>query len=235
MTSPTEQERTALEDLIVALAYAQSAQRIADALAAFPDVIEGAVKVLLEIGPVRSLLRLNPNTGSSAPVQAMHRQNLMRRAAYLVSAARRLTTAVRGRTLPEAISAEKRYLQAHLAAVSGRVRAATAVADTARHHEGVIGWWATLDSQTSPDCRKAHGRNFDPTRIPAIGYPGTVHPECRCKPGPPHASGLRVEDVRPDTAGSEAARGSRGAKQVIAASREPGGWTVSGILNGGIV
>lgn len=249
MTSPVEVERTNLANLTQALGYAQSAQAIAAALEAFPDVAEAAVKALLEIGPVRSLLRIHPKSGASAPLQAMHRQNLMRRASYLVSAARRLTTAVKGtrlnriERLKATVETEKRYLQAHLDAISNRVRAAEAVAQTARvqakrvekanETNGVpgrptsplLGWYAINDARTSAECRRAHGRNFDPARIPLIGYPGAVHPHCRCRPGPPHPSRLRVEDLETGLGGLVTGRAR--ARQEVAASR-PDGWTVSG-------
>lgn len=55
-----------------------------------------------------------------------------------------------------------------------------------------LGWYAVLDKKTSPECRAANGKNFDPLQPPAIGLPGTVHPRCRCVPGPPHPTNERV-------------------------------------------
>lgn len=218
MTAPAEAEQAALERLVSALAYAQSAQVVIAALEAFPDVSPLGVKLLLTIPQVRGLMRLNPEAGAHILVGRMHQHNLIRRAAYLATASRRLTSAAR--LGPEAqlraVTVERGYLQRHLAADAGRMIAARTVAATARQLEkrarrdpvgftwnGLLGWYAVMDERTSAECRKANGRNFDPTNIPPIGLPGTVHPHCRCKPGPPFpgsdggAKGYyRVEDIR---------------------------------------
>lgn len=55
-----------------------------------------------------------------------------------------------------------------------------------------LGWYTVLDKRTSPECRAADGKNFDPLQPPTIGLPGTVHPRCRCLPGPPHPTNQRV-------------------------------------------
>ena len=212
------QERAALERLVLAMQAAQPLSTVADALGAFGEVTADAIKLLLAIPEMGGLVRLRPPSGAHVAVQNQHRQNLMRRAAYLVSAARRLaavaasTRVGRSQRLRDAVKAEKRYLRAHLEATRLRVRAAERVAKAAKENppreftigepgapiNGLLGWYAVLDSRTSPECRKANGRNFDPRQIPRIGYPGTVHPACRCKPGPPHATDKRVERVRPD-------------------------------------
>lgn len=230
MTTPSEQEAQALDKLTTALIYAQSIGVVHDALAAFPDVVEGAVKALLEMPPIRGLITLNrEKSGPHAAEVAMRRQNLLRRAAYLVSAARRLTTAFRyDPNMARALEQERTYLAAHLEANTKRTLAAKQVAKLAQHRAyqgldwdretgGMLGWYATLDARTSLECRRANGRNFDPTRIPRIGFPGAVHPNCRCKAGPPHRSGDRVEDLPVPTAVE------------IAASRgDVGSWTISG-------
>lgn len=252
MTSPVEAERSRLSDLTQALAYAQSADAISEALEAFPDVAKAAIKALLEIGPVRSLLRMHPKTGASAPLQAMHRANLMHRAAYLVSAARRLSRPFRGPRLgmgdrlKATIETEKRYLAQHLDAVSNRVRAAEQVGQAmrvqskrvarinetngvpGRPSSSLLGWYAVMDERTSAECRRAHGRNFDPRQIPMIGFPGAVHPHCRCRPGPPHRTDARVEELPADI--TRAVTEAQQARQVVAASRviRGGEWVVSG-------
>lgn len=228
MTQPAEQEQQALDQLVTALTYAQSIQAIGAALEAFPDVLPAAVDVLLRMPPIRGLVTLNrEKSGPHVAEIAMRRQNLLRRAAYLVSAARRLTTAVKAHEIPAALRVERRYLAAHLDANANRTLAARAVAATAKvqgtrfsYPVGVIGWYATLDERTSPECRRANGRNFDPSRIPPIGFPGTVHPHCRCRPGPPHRNAERVEDLQPDEAPAPQAE--------IAASRAAGQWRISG-------
>lgn len=216
MTAPAQTEQQALERLISALAYATSAQVVAQALSAFPDVAAEGIKLLMTIPQVRGLMRLAPEGGAHAAVHAMYRQNLIRRAAYLAVAARRMSTAARlgPAERDRALDAERRYLTLHLAADAGRTIAAQRVAATARQvsraakrvsqpWSGLLGWYAVMDERTSAECRRANGRNFDPTKIPPIGLPGTVHPHCRCKPGPPFPSSdggsrgyYRVEDIK---------------------------------------
>lgn len=216
MTAPDDR----MQQLISALAYAQSAQVMMDALSAMPDVAAEGIKLLFTIPQVRALVRIHPQAGAHAVVQATYRLNLMRRAAYLTAAAHRMSTAAqRGPTdQARALVVERRYLQQHLAADAGRMASARVVAATARQlykraqrgeagftWNGLLGWYAVMDEQTSAECRKANGRNFDPTQIPPIGLPGTVHPHCRCRPGPPFPGSeggalgyYRVEDIRPE-------------------------------------
>lgn len=207
MTQPAAQEQQALAALIQTLAYAQGLDAVTEALGAAPGVSTAGVRLLLTIPQVRGLVRLNPEPGAHAAVHAMHRLNLMRRAAYLVQAARRLTRATRTDTADTAI--ERRWLQQHLRAMRRRVEAAQQVAaadrtqrrldrQEGRVNSGLLGWYAVLDDRTSSECRLANGRNFDSRRVPPIGFPGAVHPSCRCKPGPPHDTVARVEEVAPD-------------------------------------
>lgn len=206
LAQPAGQERAALQDLIVTLAYAQGIETAAEALLAFPGITRAGVGLLLEISQVRRLARLNPPPGAHAAVQAVNRQNLMRRAAYLVAAARRLSTAARADedTIGRALTVERRWLAQHLQATAQRATVAAGVASVARQQaraakqegstwNGLLGWYAVNDTKTSAECRAAHGRDFDPTHVPPIGFPGSVHGSCRCTPGPPFNSGRRVE------------------------------------------
>jgi hypothetical protein len=131
------------------------------------------------------------------------RQNAQRRAAYLSVAAERLTRAVMSESpleLARALNAERRFLDQHIEACQGRVEAAMQVEFALRTvGRGVmLGWKARMDDRTSAECRLANGRNFSAARIPPIGYPGTVHPHCRCRAVAPFATELRVEDIAPD-------------------------------------
>jgi hypothetical protein len=215
---PVEAERDAMDQLIQALAYAQSAKVVLDALTAFSDVAPEVARLLLTWSPLRRVLAVPQNASGPVSVQSMHRVNLMRRASYLVQAARRLTTGWRRSRKggdPDVLRAvwqrELRFLQQHLEAHIKRARAAREVARVTREAletevpvagdmlpRGLVGWKATIDDRTTPDCRRADGRNFDPTKVPAIGFPGTVHPHCRCKPVAPYRTDLRVEALRPD-------------------------------------
>jgi hypothetical protein len=123
------------------------------------------------------------------------RLNTMRRAQFLVAAARRTENDLRegvsqNRNLAQVISLamarEKRYYALHMQAAWNRASAAAKVDSTAGVYGLLLGWYSVLDSRTSRECRAAAGRNFWADRMPLIGYPGSVHPHCRCYPGRPH-------------------------------------------------
>jgi len=129
-----------------------------------------------------------------------------RRATYLINASRRLAPAVASGDVDRiyrAQATEARYLEAHLQAEDRRGAATLRVAETVapfgvdKNGELLLGWKATLDSKTSADCRWANGRNFNALQPPPIGYPGTVHLWCRCRPVPPYPTKRRVEHGTP--------------------------------------
>lgn len=119
------------------------------------------------------------------------RANLARRVAFFLNSAQRIQgDLARGRatgrplaqTISSAISGERRFFRQHVAASYGRTVAGARVDSAAQEYGGVLGWHAERDSHTSPECLAAHGKNFHADQIPLIGYPGTVHPACRCLP-----------------------------------------------------
>lgn len=120
------------------------------------------------------------------------------RAQYVLASAERLEVARKMGNLPQAKKAEQRYFNQHVEAVANRKASAAAV-DKARSRYGdELGWYAILDSRTSPECKEANGKNFSASRIPPIGYPGSVHPHCRCRPGRKHATSKTVYGIKPD-------------------------------------
>lgn len=121
------------------------------------------------------------------------------RAQYVLAASRRVQAAVAaGVPREEALAREQRYFQQHLDAVRNRRDAAAQVDKAAKRYGSNLGWYAVLDNRTSKECREAHGRNFDITRIPAIGYPGSVHPHCRCRAGKAFVTSKTVYSVKPE-------------------------------------
>jgi hypothetical protein len=122
------------------------------------------------------------------------------RAAFVLNAARRVTAAAvrpaegvsRAEALAGAVAAERRFFELHKAAAAKRQTAARAV-DFAAKRVGtptgdgrvLLGWSATLDGRTTVECRAADGTNFWADEPPVIGYPGTVHVHCRCRPVAP--------------------------------------------------
>jgi hypothetical protein len=134
-------------------------------------------------------------TGISGPAtERIWRLNLIRRAQYVVAAVLRLHREVDGAVsrgenpltaLLAGVERERRYYALHLLAGWNRMDAAARV-DTAVMQVGLLlGWNTVIDSHTSPECLAANGHNFRADHMPKIGYPGAVHPHCRCYAGPP--------------------------------------------------
>ena len=122
------------------------------------------------------------------------RTNLLRRAQFFLSACQRVQQAIvaaRSKNQPvmdavrAAITAEQRYMTAHLAASQQRVSASSAVDGMAATYGNLLGWNAVIDPRCTPECKAANHKNFYADRPPAIGYPGTTHPNCRCFPSKP--------------------------------------------------
>ena len=123
------------------------------------------------------------------------RLNRMRQAQFLVAATRRLTQDIktarsRGMSVTEALrdglARERRFYGQHMEAIWKRADAAARTDSAASQYGLTLGWNAIMDGRTSPECRKANGKNFRADQMPRIGYPGAVHPRCRCWPSAPH-------------------------------------------------
>jgi hypothetical protein len=123
------------------------------------------------------------------------RMNTARRAQFVVAAATRLWHAGRDArakgepvkaALARQLGTERRYYQMHMDAMWNRARAAGRVDLEAAVHGDLLGWNTVIDGHTSAECRAADGKNFYVSHVPLIGFPGAVHPNCRCFPGPAH-------------------------------------------------
>lgn len=135
-----------------------------------------------------------PLEGTGPAQRAMIRTNTLRQAQFMFSACKRVQAAVakaRSQNAPvidairAALSTEQRYMGMHIMASQRRVTAATTVDGMAETYGPLLSWIAVMDTRTTAECRAANGKSFYASRPPAIGYPGTVHPHCRCQPGPP--------------------------------------------------
>lgn len=132
-------------------------------------------------------------TGMFGPATtATERMNLQRRAQFVVAAARRVGAAItqarsEGRSVPQAladaIQRERRFYAQHLIATWQRSAAGAQVDMEAATRGLLLGWHATRDKRTSAECLAANGKNFYAGDMPVIGYPGAVHPHCRCQAG----------------------------------------------------
>lgn len=138
------------------------------------NVVQAAVVMVL-----RSIQPLPP--GPAAQLTA--RMQASYRAAYLVASAVRMQNAVNaGSTLADAMSNERRFYALHLDAQVNRGNAVKAVDRVAGNDpDELLIWVAKMDSRTSAECRAANGLTFTAAEPPLIGYPGAVHPRCRCR------------------------------------------------------
>lgn len=153
-----------------------------------PAALQAAVTMVLQWPP-------DALEGTGPAQRHAIRQNLLRRAQFMLNAAKRTQQAIvsaRSHNEPvmdavaDAVSAERRYLGQHIAASTGRVRVATAVDGMAAVHGNLIGWKTVKDSRTTAECYAADKHNFRADKPPRIGLPGATHPNCRCTPVPPY-------------------------------------------------
>ena len=130
-------------------------------------------------------------TGQNAEAEGLYRS------AYILLASRRVQQALaNGTPLEEAMKAEETWFSRHIGAQANRRRAAMTVDAAAKKVGPKLGWYAKMDAKTSVECRAANGTNFTVDRVPAIGWPGAVHPFCRCRPGKPHSTTRTVYQIR---------------------------------------
>lgn len=130
-----------------------------------------------------------PQTITSGPLEEHERQLAAAyRAWYILNAVERLEKAeAEGpEALARAEAMEAHYFRLHLRAVQNRIETAAVVDDAVKHWGDLLGWRAVMDSRTTAECRAANGKNFRASVPPAIGYPGAVHPSCRCVPTAPY-------------------------------------------------
>lgn len=171
-----------------------TAEEIAKPLAIPPGIVLAALVIALS-RPIPSP-RLMVDQSPSAEMEASKLEPQFR-ALYVINAARRINDKVSG-GMPQrmAVAQEALYFRQHIDATRNRIESAKAVDRMARRYGPTLGWHARLDSRTSAECRAAHGKNFTATVRPAIGYPGSVHPFCRCKPGAPFSTSQTVYSVK---------------------------------------
>lgn len=199
MTQPTPQQqqqaptRAQIAAVAAVVATAGSVAAVAAGLASATGISVATAQALLDgIGfklPAVPVAQLGPAARQVAGSEPAYR------AAYLVAAAGRVRARVAaGQSYADAIAAEQPNWQAHLAAQRNRAVTATTVdRAAAKHRSLVLGWRARMDARTSAECAAADGKNFLVTQRPLIGYPGSVHPNCRCRVVAPFHNGEWVD------------------------------------------
>lgn len=183
---PTDQQ--AVKYIAAALLIGASAQATAKTLApmlAVPAAVLAPVLLLALSKPLTA-----PSSGARTAVRLSDEEEASFRAGYVWAGVKRMQA---GGSIDE----ERTNFNRHLHASRNRHARSVEVDKAAKKFGNQLGWYAKMDSITSEECREANGRNFTAGRIPAIGFPGTVHPHCRCKPGRPFNTSLSVYDVKP--------------------------------------
>lgn len=136
--------------------------------------------------------------GVGAAQAEMIRENELRRSAYIVNSMLRLRRSIddaraQGASLAEAEQAvredERAYFSRHVQASGQRMASASKIDALAIQYGPTLGWYAATDKRVTAECKAANGNNFSALSPPAIGWPGVVHMNCRCQPGPPHRGG----------------------------------------------
>jgi hypothetical protein len=173
-------------------------------------VVQAARRITEGVGNVPTNVPMNLPTGlpKSAGSAAEHvvATEAERVAAFGQAAQQRLERATRDpfqpspvptEVLDPVLERERTYFAQHLNAARARREAAVRVDQEAqRLGSPVLGWHAIRDSRTTPECAAADGHNFEASRPPKIGYPGTLHGgTCRCKPGRPFPGQPHVDEV----------------------------------------
>lgn len=191
---PTSAQVAALSAL---LAGSATASGVAAGFASIAGVAPAVAKALLTVTdrrPLSVVAGVGPAVRQTAASEATYRSM------YLLNASGRIRTRIEGGMAPaDAVRAEMPNYRAHLAAQQNRAVSAVAVDRAARRFGLVLGWRAVMDSRTSAECRAADGKNFQPASRPLIGWPGSVHPRCRCRPVAAFAGAGFVDDVATQT------------------------------------
>lgn len=179
-----------------------TAQQVTAALAVLTAVL-GGLSLAAAAGTLANVLHVRPSSALAAlnvavrdmPAQVLTGRASVRisqaeqtyRAAYLANATLRIDRRLdAGADVQRAVVVEMDLFRAHKAAQDNRARSAGLADRLAARFGAMLGWKATIDSKTSPECRAAHKHNFLIAQPPSIGLPGATHPHCRCIPTRPY-------------------------------------------------
>jgi hypothetical protein len=213
---PVQQPPSGLDDPALAIAVASILAGVGGPAVTVAATVAGlAARFALTTAAVSALgAVLNvvlqhppPTTGVIGAASAQtSRMNMARRAQYVIAAAKRVLGAARdarakgepvGVAIRAQLAKERRYYEQHQAAMWNRAAAAGKTDMAAAEHGNLLGWLTRIDDRTSAECRAASGKNYYASRMPDIGFPGSVHPSCRCMPVAPHPGGRLLPGSRP--------------------------------------
>lgn len=160
------------------------------------DVVKVAYKISMTRGTGTETRRMGPAELAAVRQAATYRAWFIQN-----SAARMQARMAQGESLADAARAEAAYLTAHQRAQARRRHAARQVDAAAAKYGRVLQWSARMDTRTTAECRAADGHVFKADAGTLIGWPGAVHPFCRCRAVMPTVAGMRAgwvnDAVRP--------------------------------------
>jgi hypothetical protein len=136
----------------------------------------------------RTVTRQRRDVATTRVQRAGYVRELLNRARYVRAAFTRGARAYReGDQAAQAWRNHERVWHAlHVEAMRSRQEARARVDQAAARYGTILGWNGIRDASTTRDCLEMFGKNFDATRPPARGLPGTVHGKCRCVPVAPY-------------------------------------------------
>lgn len=190
----------------------ETVQHIAEILIAgyvLEKTIKLLVKYLTPLGITAAAIRpalgladhgtkhLPNGKGPASSLTSQARYNdLYYRAAYIYNASRRIQADLnRGKPLRVALSDESLHYRQHEQARRGRLDAAARVTKAAKMFGPLLGWYLNPLLNNEAECIAANGHNFYADEGTVIGLPGSVHPKCGCKAGPPIPGAKMVNEV----------------------------------------
>lgn len=139
---------------------------------------------------------LDTNSGGATVARSAARQEIFYRASYILHAAERIEKdVVAGKAVQDALADEKAVFRKHESARRGRLGAAARVGKAANMFGDILGWYLNPALDNEPECIAADGNNFRASEGTILGWPGAVHPNCGCSAGPPHATGISVNEA----------------------------------------
>jgi hypothetical protein len=199
-TDPT-QEDSAEEGIAAAIALILAGQ------ATLPDGMAPAAAIALLLARLPGLLEEGvsaavaalvtgpqiPKPTGSAAILAARASNISYRAHYAIGAAKRVAAGVgEGKSIAEAVRAERKYLRQHLEASRTRLAGARLNEAAAERWGPILSWNHTGRTETHrPSHVAADGANYRMGSAPAATggmLPGQA-PNCDCIPGPPIPNG----------------------------------------------
>lgn len=197
--NPQPNEKQTIDAITAALGVGASAQATATSLSPLIGIPVPNLLPLLIIAMSRPMATRTSTLPSARALGATQKIEPVYRAQYVHAASQRLAAGLKmGKSRSDLLAAERRYFNQHIEAVGKRRAVAGAVDKAAQRWGDDLGWYAKMDSITSEECRDANGKNFRASEMPPIGYPGAVHPHCRCKPGKKHRTTATVYGVKTD-------------------------------------